>query len=187
MDYGFISDGKMGLTPIIDREELEHAHNVLVEALIVNSTIFTRRVEGAEADLIIYWHSQIQFWVAFSEDNLHHHSLVCGIADPQATIALRMTCQMNHTRTRINRRCRAMFLKDDDERVYFARDPQIRGMDTSTLRSHFRDQVQEVLWPDGRSSVVIVFGLVGGNELLVNISSFLHAIDWLKAREKGQQ
>jgi len=58
---------------------------------------------------------------------------------------------------------------------------------SSTAKSHFRDQAQRVLWPDSRSPLVIVFGMVGSTKLLVNISSFLHAIDWLKAREKGRQ
>src|SRR5207245_2454939 len=102
----------MPLTPITDNAELQDAHTRLVEALTAKPTTFTRRIgwPGGGADLAVYWHPQHQFWVAVHERNSYHHSCVCGTGDPQGTPAPLMTCQMNHTKAQVNRRCSAVFL-----------------------------------------------------------------------------
>jgi hypothetical protein len=160
-----------------------------VEALTSGCATFVRKVgwPGGHGEFTVYWRQEHRFWVVFHERSPHHYSCACGTRNPEDDSGeVRMTCQMNTARGQINRRCRAMFLKDGDSGVYLARRPTVNGVSESAFRKRYSGSVQEISWPDGVTSEVLVLGKIGEKSFLDGISTYLHAVEAIKADIKGE-
>jgi hypothetical protein len=179
----------MTLVPITDSAEVDAAHRTLVEALTSGCKTYSRKVgwRGGHGEFTVYWRREHRFWAVFHERSPHHYSCACGTGDPEDSPGeVKMTCQMNTARGKINAQCQAMFLKDGDSGVYLARRPTIHGIKETEIRKRFNGPVQEISWPSGGTSEVVVLGKIGERSFLNGIADYLHAVEAIKAQVKDE-
>lgn len=90
-----------------------------------------------------------------------------GTQDPTESKTLSITCEINPPRSGVNRRCGGLFVRDSRGRIYLAHSGKVGGGGTGVGKTAFtawygHGNWQDVEWPDGNTTRMIIIGRVDG-------------------------
>jgi hypothetical protein len=181
----------MNLSPITTRKESKIAFNALRSSLIAGSKKFKRNVgwPGGHGEFTLHWHEDAHFWVVL---DLEESRYWCpyGTMDPNSYSSVEITLEINPPTEGINRRCGGIFLKDSGSSLYLAHSGKVGGGRKGIGKMNFLEQyggsLEEVEWPDGVTTEVVLLGKIGGRSFLNNIATYLRAVKAFKANATGQ-
>ena len=177
----------MTLTPLIQKAEIRKAYGALVTGLKSGAVKYRRVIgwKGGNDVFTLYWHPEEQFWVVFSVDDFDGYWCPYGTTDPTQSKPMGITCEINPPKDGVNRRKGGIFLRDSANNFFLAHTGKVaggrKGIGKRAFLDAYRGARQEIEWPRGDTSEVVVFGPIGGGSFLRSIGNYLHAVEEFKA------
>jgi hypothetical protein len=174
------------LAPLTKRSEIHAAYLALVSSLKTGAEQFRRTVgwRGGNDEFTLYWHAKQRFWTAFSEDDFGGYWCPYGTADPNENSTVSITCEINPPEDGINRRKGGVFLRDAAGTFFLGHTGKLaggrKGIGKSSFFEQYSGSLQEIEWPDGVTSELVLIGRIGGRSLLQGLGRYLHAIETFK-------
>jgi|ERR1700680_4289938 len=176
----------MTLTPLTKKSEIRKAYGALVTSL-KSGAVKRRNVvgwKGGNDVFTLYWHPDEQFWVVFSVGDFGGFWCPYGTADPTRRKTVGITCEINPPEEGVNRRKGGVFLRDSANNFFLGHTGKVAGGRNGIGKSAFLDNysgaLQEIEWPDGVTSEVVVIGRIGGRSFPRSVGNYLHAVEEFK-------
>ena len=178
----------IGLTPLIDRDDIARALETVRANLLRSASSYRRKVgwHGGGGDFSIHWNEVGQFWFLMDPKREESRYWCCfGLSDPSKRNNLTIIGEINPTKEGINRRNAGLFLRDVTGEVYLAHSGKIgggrKGIGKRGFMSSFRgDNLVNILWPDGQTNEAIVLGPIRSDRLPTYVGHFLREIERYK-------
>lgn len=169
------------LVAITDRAEIAESYERFVEALTRNITPIRKRVgwRGGTSEFDVYWHSNERLWSLFDPRRTRNRYWCCfGPDHPDAARTLDITCEINFVFEGIDRQVSGVFLKDEDGRVYVGHSGRLgggqKGIGKKPFLKHYDSPVREsVAWPDGRTTQLVIIGMLNSAGLVNSVATFV--------------
>ncbi len=149
--------------------------------------------QGGGGRYDVYWHGSQKTWGLFQRrEDLGRFWNCFGINDPSEKSSLTITVEMNPPLAGVNRHCAGAFLRDADGRIYIAHNGRVGGGRKGIGQQAFRQFAQgvdwqQVTWPDGRISSIIVVTPLDAPDIAINLAKFVHEVarfkDWAVSGE----
>jgi len=182
----------MNLTPLTKGAEIKVAYAQLVKSLKDRATRNRCVVgwKGGSDVFTVYWHKEAGFWVLFSIGDAGGYWCPFGSADPSQNNTVSITCEINPPNEGVNRRKGGVLLRDSSSGLYLAHTGKVaggrEGIGKSAFLESYSGSLEEIEWPDGITSEVVLLGRIGGRSFISSIGNFIHAVDAFKANATGQ-
>lgn len=182
----------MNLSPITTRKEGKIAFQALKSCLIGGAKNFKRQVgwPGEHGEFTLHWHESARFWVVFGLQELSRYWCAYGTMDPNSHRSVDVTCEINPPTEGIDRRCGGIFLKDSGSGLYLAHSGKVgggrKGIGKTSFLEEYSGSLEEVEWPDGVTSEVVLLGKIGSKSFVRNLANYIRAVEAFKANVTGQ-
>lgn len=172
------------LQPITDRTELRTAFRGLSRQFARGITPVQRYLgwQGGRGEYGLYWRDQQDCWGVFESKELKNRYWCCfGKTDPLGEGNQSITCEINFPIRGSNRRIAGMVLRDDEGNIFIGHSGKVGGGRKGIGKNSFlaywrRENIEDVAWPDGKTTRAIIIGRVGGKRLPLQIAHFVHEV-----------
>ena len=174
----------MTLQPLTGRTDIMEAYRKVTDSLQTNIHTWTRMIgyHGGRHEQDVHWHEGYRFWwLLDSEQEPKKHWCCYGIENPEDCGMLSITVETNSPYEGTNKRLGGLFVRDRNHNVYVAHTGNVGGGRAGIGKAAFwqvfgGEQVETVLWPDGKESQVLIIGRVGGERLQAHVATFVHRV-----------
>jgi hypothetical protein len=178
----------MSLTPLTERDEIIRAFGGMSKNLRRSAETFTRKIgwHGGGGEFRISWRPKEHLWFYLDENREQsRYWLAFGTSDPTDSQNLTMIGEINPTKVGINRRNGGAFVRDNNGTVYLAHSGKVGGGrkgigKTSFLKSYSEPNVEQVRWPDGQVTSMIVIGRIDGDHFPAQVARFIKVVEGYK-------
>ena len=178
----------LGLSPLIDRDEIARAIETVRLNLLRSANTFRRKVgwHGGGGDFSVHWNEAGQFWFLIDSKREESRYWCCfGLSDPSKHDNLTIIGEINPTKEGINRRNAGLFVRDSIGEIYLAHSGKIgggrKGIGKEGFLSAFRgSNLVNTFWPDGQTSEAIVLGPIQSERLPAYVGHFIREIERYK-------
>jgi hypothetical protein len=176
------------LVPLTNRAEVREAFVRLSSQLKRNSKSFKRYVgwQGGGGHYTLNWRSHENFWSLLEPLEIENRYWCCfGIGKPAKHGSQSIICEINPPIKGVDRRIAGIVLKDDSDVLYLAHSGKIgggrKGIGKQCFLAYWQgENIEEVTWPDGKTTNAIVIGRLGGKRLPIQIGRFVHEVAQFK-------
>jgi hypothetical protein len=182
----------MNLTPLTKKTEIKAAYAQLVKSLRNGATRHRCVVgwKGGSDVFTVYWHEEAGFWVLFNVGDAGGYWCPFGSANPAQNMTVSITCEINPPNEGVNRRKGGVLLRDSGSGLYLAHTGKIsggrEGIGKAAFLERYSGSREEIEWPDGETTEVVLLGRIGGRSFINAIGHYIHAVDAFKAKATGQ-
>lgn len=176
--------------PVDQKKEIRRAFNQMRKTLTKEAEKFRNRMVGASR-LTVYWHADLGYWCAFRDpdESPKRYWNHFGPEDPgesDRTLPLDFGLQINPAFDGNNRRFAGLFVRNDHDDVFLARDLNRFGnlrIDSKKLEKNLEKRLPRrvVNIPQGnRPRRMVVLGEVGSGELRNSVAELVRLVSELK-------
>ena len=184
----------MKLTPLANRDEIRAAQSVLRARLRTGATILRRTVtwRGGNEKRWLYWHEKENFWAVFGTSDSGGYWFPYGTTDPKPKHkSVGITCEINPPEDGIDRRRAGVFLRDTGSRIYLGHSGKIgggrKGIGKNAFLAYYRGPQQDIEWPDGKRTSIIVVSKLSSPTFLSALADFLFAVERFKLNTESAE
>lgn len=174
------------LSPLTDKNEIQVAFDALRKRLTETAIELERTIgwRPGTNTFTIHWHKQHRFWVLFNAQDFSKYWCAFGTADPNSDRSLSITCEINPPKQGFSRRNAGVFLRDNHSALYLAHSGKIgggrKGIGKEAFLDQYTNELEEVTWPDGITSKLIILGKIDGKSFVQSIANFVKDVDSFK-------
>jgi hypothetical protein len=172
------------LVALTDRTEVSAAYAQFVEGLNAGSSPMRKRVgwPSGTGEFEVFWRPSERLWSLFDPSRTSNRYWCCfGPDDPTNARILSISCEINFAFEGINRRVAGVFLRDEDGRIYVGHSGNVgggrKGVGKTAFLSYYDSPVREpVDWPDGRTTEMLVIGMLGSDSFVNSVAAFVSEV-----------
>lgn len=172
------------LAPVTDKAEIAEIYERFVEALTRSATPIRKRVgwPSGTGEFDVYWHPNERLWSLFDPRRTRNRYWCCfGPNDPANSRTLSIGCEINFVFEGVNRRVAGAFLKDEGGRVYVGHSGNVgggrKGVGKAAFLNYYDSPVRErVAWPDGKTTEMLIIGMLDSDTLVGNVAAFVSEV-----------
>ena len=172
----------MSLAPVTSRDEVKSAWRQFARAMSAGARKQTAWVgwKGESGAFDVYWREREGIWSFFNPTWCGF-----GVGEPRGRSTLSITVQIDPPRSGYNRRNSGVFLRDAARHVYVAHSGKIgggrKGIGKTSFRAMYRgDNIEQVEWPDGEVTELVVLGRLESQRLPAHVAHFVHEVARVK-------
>lgn len=176
----------MNLQLITEKTEIESYLKNMKTLLTIGFKTFQRNIgyRGGNREETVYWNNKFKFWWLHNPDVIESSHWFCfGIENPENSKMLSITVEINLPKVGINRKIAGSFLKDNAGNVFITHSGRIGGGRKGITKEAFleyygEEQIAE--YYNNKESRAIVISSLKSNDLVANISGFVHEVYRIK-------
>lgn len=179
----------MSLKAVTDAGQIRRHYDQMVSAWLTGSRTLRRRVgwQGGGGEYDLHWRPKQHVWGLFSEEQVKNRYWCCfGMTDPTDRPMVGITVEINPPFRGIDRHIAGLFATDANDIAYLAHSGKVGGGRKGVSKAGFRRcyrgrNIEEIEWPDGRSTTAIVIGRIDSPRLPAQITAFADEVSRYKS------
>jgi hypothetical protein len=180
----------MILTPLIERDEIQKAYETFSDSMRKGSMPFTRTLGWKSDNTVaeVFWNDTLGIWSHFDRsDPKNRYWCVFGVENASEPSPLKITCEINIPKEKIDHRVAGLFVRDNKGNVYITHNGNLgggrEGISGTNFRTFFqRDDFVDIAWQDKHESETILIGRIDDPELPYLIKHFVKKVNSFKER-----